>query len=141
MGGRQAKPPVEAGSTLKKPLLAVILVLASALAALVHWHLGGVHTQPEDFDSAVSKQRREAAVMNDPGCVRGGMAMRLQDTAALAGLSREQLVSILGQPDRSEPHLLTFALGQCHWDWRHSELAIWLDSSGLAENVAVRSAK
>lgn len=123
---------------MKKPLLAVILVFFSGIAALVQWYLGGVHAQPEDFDSAVWKQRREAAGMNDPGCIRGGMALRLQSTAALAGLSREELVSILGQPDRSELHLLSFALGQCHWDWRHSELAIRLDSSGLANKVAVR---
>ena len=122
-----------------KRLGIVLGVLVCITGASFYWLLAGVRVESQPFDSLTWKQLYETSQLNDPGCVRGGMALNLIDSGALVGVSRATVLFALGEPDSSQQHLLTFGLGQCHWDWRHSELAVWLNAAGLVKSTEIRS--
>jgi hypothetical protein len=117
----------------------VLAVLVCITGASLYWLLAGVRVESQPFDSLTWKQLYETSQLNDPGCVRGGMALNLIDSGALVGAPREKVLFALGEPDSSQHHLLTFGLGQCHWDWRHSELVVWLNDEGLVQSTKIRS--
>lgn len=114
----------------------VLLLLAAAacIGALV-W-MAVTYSSPscarEPFDqgrwlnSALS-----LAASNDPGCVRGGMAVDLLDRGALQNLSKRSVVELLGEPNSQHDTTYRYELGQCSgWGWQHSSLTLSFSSAG-----------
>lgn len=119
-------------------LLIAFGLLFIAGAMLLYRIFSGVHAEHQHFEAAAWKSLRDSAELNDPGCVRGGMAIDLVNSGVLIGLSRMELLMKLGDASESKPDLISFALGQCHWDWKHSELAVLIDPSSRVTKVEIR---
>lgn len=125
------------GPQMRKRLLTVLGLLLSFIA-LLYWFFTGIHAEHQNFDASVWMSLRESSEMNDPGCIRGGMAIHLVNEKVLLGLSKEELLVMLGSPSDSQPQLVSYALGQCHWDWKHSELAVRIDATGKVTDAEIR---
>lgn len=68
---------------------------------------------------------------NDPGCVRGSMALDLIESERLVGLRHVQVEELLGRP-RTDRGTWVYELGQCSgWGWHHSYLTVHFGAGGL----------
>lgn len=121
-----------------KGILLVLGILLSCAVAFVYWSLTGFHAQRQPFEATRWIDLREYAEINDPGCIRGGMALDLIRSELLMGLSKDSLRATLGDPGLSQSGMASYALGQCRWDWRHSELAVHLGESGTVTGAEIR---
>jgi hypothetical protein len=84
-------------------------------------------------------QRHSVAESGDPGCILGPMTSDLLQTGQLRGLSKTQVLQLLGPPDSKSSATLSYAIGQCHgWGWHHSELVLALSGAEVVSDVAVR---
>lgn len=108
---------------MRKHLAVAGSTFLTLTAVMVHSCFTSVQVERQSFDSASWKKLHDAALLNDPGCVRGGMALDLLKSKVLLGLRSEQVFAVLGRSETSEPEL-RFPLGQCHWDWKHSDLVV-----------------
>lgn len=117
--------------------LVVIGVSIAILVADAVWCAQAVRAAEEPFDAGRWQRLREQVQLNDPGCVRGGMALALVRTDMLFRLTRAEVIARLGAPDEGAAETQRYGLGQCHWDWRHSALVVGFDSSGRADRVGV----
>ena len=117
--------------------LVVIGVSIAILVAGFVWCAQAVRAAEEPFDAGRWQRLREQVQLNDPGCVRGGMALAVVRTDMLLRLARAEVIARLGAPDEGVAETLRYGLGQCHWDWRHSALVVGFDSSGRADRVWV----
>lgn len=122
---------------MRSTLLAAIVVSISALAAGVVRYFQSPQVAEEPFDAVRWQRLRDQSQLNDPGCVRGGMALALVRTDAMPRRTRAEVIALLGAPDEGAAETLRYGLGQCHWDWRHSLLVIGFDSYGRADRVGV----
>lgn len=113
-------------------------LLIIAISLFLCWVFTGVHAEHQSSEYLAWKNSRDSAEMFDPGCIRGGMALDLGSSEVLIGLSKDELFMKLGAPSASQPDLISFALGQCHWDWQHSELAVHIDTSGRVAKAVIR---
>lgn len=124
------------GNMRKYPLVAFSILVCSLLLAL-YWHFTRVHAEEEAFESIRWKERHTAAQLNDPGCVRGGMAVSLVQSKTLVGKTKPELLALLGDHDKADKNKLLFNLGQCHWDWKHNALVIRMDPRGYVREATI----
>lgn len=86
----------------------------------------GVDAERTTFSSVVWKERANVyAHGNDPGCVRGGMAIDIVSTNLLHGRLISEVISLLGEPDGKQDSIIHYELGQCSgFGWANSELQV-----------------
>jgi len=120
--------------------ITITAAIATAIAVLGGFHhFTSLQVQAEPFDKHQWRNRQTAAQQNDPGCVRGGMALTLLRNKSLNNRSRAQVLEQLGEADEKHQGQLHYSLGQCHWDWRHSALVITFDANGLVERTTIET--
>lgn len=122
---------------MRSKRLVVIDVSIAVLVASVVWYAQSVGAAEEPFDAARWPRLRDQVRLNDPGSVRGGMALALVRTDAMPRRTRAEVIARLGVPDEGAAETLRYGLGQCHWDWRHSAVVVGFDSPGRADRVGV----
>jgi hypothetical protein len=113
---------------------AALITVAAAYAA---WTFMGPSHPPETFSASEWAKRRDVyAVSNDPGCVRGGMALDLMDRQLLAGLQAAQVAALLGAPDHQAHRSWRYEIGQCSgFGWHSSQLVVKLGPTESVEHV------
>lgn len=121
--------------TLTRAVLATTVLVALG----IFHHFTSVHAEAEPFDREQWRARQAEARQNDPGCVRGGMALSLVRNGSLDNSSRNAVLALLGDTESSDDRQLHFSLGQCHWDWRHSALVVRVDAQGIVEDVSIEA--
>ncbi len=120
--------------------LRLVKALASVLIALVVVGYNYFHSpqmRPEEFKRLEWRERATLAGQNDPGCVRGGMARYLVESGKLVHLSEVATLELLGTPDTFGARQLRYSLGQCHWDWRHSQLRVTFNPDGFIASATI----
>lgn len=117
------------------------LIFSVALAFWVDFQ--GFDAKPASFDKNQWKIGREQIKQNgDPGCVLGGMANHLRRNNLLALMPLQELIALLGSPDRTESKDLYWEIGQCHGGgWKNSQLRIELDANGRAKDVHIQESR
>jgi len=115
----------------------VVIAVVTTLVYLFYLNFTAMHQPIEAFNSEEWKERSNEFLTNDPGCVRGGMALGLMDSRILIGLDKLAVLDLLGHPNRASATSLGYNLGQCHWDWKASLLEISFDNSLLVENTKI----
>jgi hypothetical protein len=129
--------------------LRVILSLPAACAAVilvyvlfVAWAFYyGVEAERAPFSSEAWKDRANVyAINNDPGCVRGGMALDIVATRMLQGKARVEMESLLGAADGTKSGEPYYELGQCSGlGWHDSILQVYFhDGSQVADTEIQR---
>lgn len=115
------------------------LVLMMAALAYARWAFLGPSHPPEAFVADEWRERLNViANSNDPGCVRGGMALDLIDRELLDKLQAIQVATLLGPPDQQSNSSWGYELGQCSgFGWHNSRLLVKLGSTGLVEQVEI----
>jgi len=119
--------------TLTRAVLATTVLVALG----IFHHFTSVHADAEPFDREQWRARQAEARQNDPGCVRGGMALSLVRNGSLDNSSRNAVLALLGDADKTGDRQLHYDLGQCHWDWRHSALVVSFNARGVVEDVSI----
>lgn len=109
-----------------------VIALVSC-AAFLYSSFTAMHEQERPFDTVQWRSLSHEARLNDPGCVRGGMALFLLSNDSLDGLLVASLKELLGEADTVLANQLHYALGQCHWDWRHSSLVVTLEEGRVSQ--------
>jgi hypothetical protein len=80
-------------------------------------------------------------ITNDPGCVRGGMALDLIQKEILKRKTKEQVAEILGIPDKISDTTFSYELGQCSGlGWHNSLLVIKFMNNSVHNLKIVRDA-
>lgn len=91
--------------------------------------------EAEPFSRNAWHQGAALSAVQDPGCVRGGMALDLLEKGRLLGLTQAEVIDLLGTP-ADQAREWRYALGQCSgFGWSHSELRISFDNRGKAMEV------
>ena len=119
-----------------KITLGVLVVISMALIP-VFWTFS-TPEQKRSFESDEWKQSLAVInQLNDPGCVRGGMALDLINNKRLVGLTKTQVAAMLGNPDESHVRRWLYSVGQCGFDWRQSFLMIRFDLNEKATYAGI----
>ncbi|WP_396268961.1 hypothetical protein [Ideonella sp.] len=116
-----------------------LCAFAVLLAALAYVNFTSVHADPEPFDAREWRRRAEQAKQPDPGCVRGGIALTLLDDRQLNKLGKNEVIARLGPAEVMRDDQLRYSLGQCHWDWRQSDLVITVAPDGAVVSVTIEA--
>lgn len=83
---------------MRSALLLASVVSVAAFAVVGFRYVTSVHEPEESFVAEQWVTRRAQLQLNDPGCVRGAMALSLIRTGALLKLTRVEVVGLLGAP-------------------------------------------
>lgn len=124
---------------MRKALALAAIVAVLAVAVMGYKHASAVHAKPESFNAHQWLERSDQTLQNDPGCVRGGMALTLMQSGELLDLTKERVIAQLGQAAAEQPDQLHYHLGQCHWDWRHSTLVVTFKPTGSVTGVSIEA--
>ena len=114
-----------------------LCTLAVLLAVLAYVNFTAVHAAPEPFNASDWRERAEQAKQPDPGCARGGMALTLLDDRLLNKLGKNEVIARLGPAEVMRDDQLRYTLGQCHWDWRQSDLVITVAPDGAVVGATI----
>lgn len=117
----------------------VVIAIITTLVYLVYLNFTAMHQPIETFNSREWKERSNEFLTNDPGCVRGGMALDLMESKIITGLDKPAVLEVLGKPNRAAATSLGYDLGQCHWDWKASYLEISFDNDYLVKKLKLIS--
>lgn len=113
-----------------------------AYAGYLAWSfVYGVQAERSPFSPAAWKEKANVyAHSNDPGCVRGGMALDIVATKLLQGKPITEVKSLLGEPDGTKEGLFYYELGQCSGHgWHNSVLQVsFLNSQQVADAAILR---
>ncbi len=75
---------------------------------------------------------------NDPGCVRGGMALDIIATDTVHRMPINDVASLLGEPDGKKESNIFYELGQCSgFGWQSTILQVNFNNEGLATNAVI----
>jgi hypothetical protein len=78
---------------------------------------------------------------NDPGCVRGGMALDLIEKEIIKGKTPKQVSETLGNPDKASGSTFSYELGQCSGlGWHSSILVIKFINNSVHKLTILRDA-
>jgi hypothetical protein len=124
---------------MRKALSLAAIVIVLAIAFIGYRHISAVHADPEPFNGHKWRERSDQTLQNDPGCVRGGMALTLTQSGGLLNLTKEKVLEQLGQAEAVQTSQLRYSLGQCHWDWRHSSLVVTFNPSGSVASASIEA--
>lgn len=118
--------------------------VAVAFVVLISWiawsfHFG-IDADVERFEADVWKARANVyAVSNDPGCVRGGMAVDLLERKLLGEKTMDEVYVLLGKPDKSENFSIAYELGQCSgFGWDSSVLTVRFDENRKVNRANIK---
>jgi hypothetical protein len=109
---------------VRKASALAIIVFVLGVAATGYRYVSAIQATPETFNTHQWRERSDQTRQNDPGCVRGGMALTLIQSGRLLDLSKEKVLEQLGQAEAEKVGQFRYSLGQCQWDWRHSTLVV-----------------
>lgn len=121
---------------LKSIFILLLLAIAAVVifvAALIWSYYFDVTSQVEPFSSSSWIELSDPYEgTNDPGCVRGGMALDLIQKEILKEKTKEQVREILGKPDDVSESKFSYELGQCSGlGWENSKLVIGFVKSSV----------
>lgn len=130
---------VRAGMSRTAKLSVFVLFAAiAAPAAWLSWSFNQLTVTPEPF---VSERWKELAFSgrgsNDPGCYRGAMALDAVKNRILLSKKPDDLVDLIGAPEKQMPEQWFYSVGQCSGDWVHNLLALTFGANGVVTNVEV----
>lgn len=114
-----------------------------ALGCTLAWSYNfGTEAERTAFISAKWKERANVyAYSNDPGCIRGDMALDIIATDMLIGKTVTDTRALLGEPNKSSADALYYELGQCSgFGWYESELVVTLSKSQQVSKVKISRA-
>jgi hypothetical protein len=113
-----------------------------SIASLAWSYYFGVTSEAEPFSSSNwIELSNPYKITNDPGCVRGGMAVDLIQKEILKGKTTEQALEILGNPDHISDSTFSYELGQCSGlGWHNSILVIKFMSNSVHNLKILRDA-
>lgn len=116
-----------------------IIALGCALAWSYNF---GTEAERTAFIPAKWKERANIyAYSNDPGCIRGDMALDIVATDMLIGKTVTDTTVLLGEPNKSSADALFYELGQCSgFGWYESELVVTLSKSQLVSKAKIARA-
>ena len=124
---------------MRKALALAAIAAVLAVAVMGYKHASAVHAKPEPFNAHQWRERSDQTLQNDPGCVRGGMALTLMQSGGLLDLTKEKVIAQLGHAAAEQPDQLRYHLGQGHWDWRHSTLVVTFKPTGSVAGVSIEA--
>ncbi len=67
------------------------------------------------------------------------MALTLLDDRLLNKLSKNEMIARLGPAEVMRVDQLRYSLGQCHWDWRQSDLVVTVAPDGAVVSVTIKA--
>ena len=111
-----------------------------AYAGYLAWSFAyGVEAERSPFSPAAWKEKANVyAHSNDPGCVRGGMALDIVATKLLQGKQITEVKSLLGEPDGTKEGLFYYELGQCSGHgWHNSILQVSFLNNQQVANASI----
>ncbi|MCZ8252046.1 MAG: hypothetical protein O9318_06225 [Hylemonella sp.] len=120
--------PKKIGSEVREASwIAIVIAVPLVLLIWFFWSFKYPSHTAEPFDAKAWKSAAPVyGASNDPGCVRGGMALTLIETELLAEKSPAAVTELLGEPERKSASSWRYQLGQCSgYGWSDSEL--WVD--------------
>lgn len=120
-------------SYLARPWTYVWAMALASCALFLYLNFAAMHEHEQPFDAVKWRGLSHEARLSDPECVRGGMALFLLSNDSLDGLPGPSVKELLGEADTILANQLHYALGQCHWDWRHSSLVVTLGEGGVSQ--------
>ena len=131
---------------MTKALRFILFALATCAAALlaygsyIAWSFHyGIEAERSAFSSTAWNDKANVyAHSNDPGCVRGGMALDIIATGLLQKKSLTEIKSLLGEPDGTMADGVYFELGQCSGlGWHNSILKIYFNKNQEFAKAAI----
>lgn len=111
-----------------------------AYAGYLAWSfVYGVEAERSSFSPTAWKEKANVyAHSNDPGCVRGGMALDIVATKLLQGKQIAEVKSLLGEPDGTKEGQFYYELGQCSGHgWHNSILQVSFLNNQQVANAAI----
>lgn len=121
--------------------ITVALILVIVIGG-IYLNFTAPHTEEQSFDSILWSKLKEEAMLNDPGCVRGGMALSLIRNERLTGLKKHEVVELLGEATSASTITeFRYSLGQCHWDWKHSSMVVRFNASDVVTTTFIEVGK
>ena len=114
-----------------------------ALGCALAWSYNfGTEAERTAFIPAKWKERANVyAYSNDPGCIRGDMALDIVATDMLIGKTVADTRALLGEPNKSSADALYYELGQCSgFGWYESELVVNFSKSQRASKAEISRA-
>ncbi|USR41203.1 hypothetical protein L1F06_007150 [Ectopseudomonas hydrolytica] len=123
-------------------VLLTIGTIVFFIAALTWSYYFDVISGAEPFSSSSWVERSNPyKITNDPGCVRGGMALDLIQKEILKSKTQKQVSEILGTPDKISDSTFSYELGQCSGlGWHNSILVIKFMNNSVHNLKIVRDA-
>jgi hypothetical protein len=126
-------------SLIARYTIALILII---VIGGIYLNFTAPHTEEHSFDSTLWSELKEESMLNDPGCVRGGMALSLIRNKRLTGLHISDVAELLGEANEpSTPTEFRYSLGQCHWDWKHSSMVVRFNVFSIVTNTFIEVEK
>lgn len=127
---------------MRRKIRILVIFILAVIGVGIYFNFTSLHTEEEPFDSARWKELNEQAVLNDPGCVRGGMALSLIRQERFIGNPKSEISNFLGEATTTpSDNEWRYGLGQCHWGWEHSSMVIKFNSHGLASHASIELEK
>jgi hypothetical protein len=127
----------------RRILIRIGMLFAFVLIVLIGWLVWffhfGVDARDERFEANLWNERANVySVSNDPGCVRGGMAVDLLKRNLLLAKSSAEVNELLGRPDKSDSASISYELGQCSgFGWESSILRVGFDENGKVKRAKI----
>lgn len=118
-----------------------IAVVALGLTFAWSFHFGTEAERTKFIPTEWKERASFYAYSNDPGCVRGDMALDIVSTDILIGKTVTETKSLLGEPNKSNADALHYELGQCSgFGWYESELVVVLSKSQRVSKAKITRA-
>lgn len=122
-------------SMIARITVALILVI---VIGSIYLNFTTPHTEEQSFDTTLWSELKKESMLNDPGCVRGGMALSLIRNERLTGLKKHEVDKLLGEATTpSATNEFRYSLGQCHWDWKHSSMVVRFNASDVVTSTFI----
>jgi len=127
---------------MRRKLRIIVISILALIGGGFYFNFTSLHTEEEPFDSARWKELNEQTVLNDPGCVRGGMALSLIQQKLVIGNPKSEIADFLGEATTTHSqNEWRYGLGQCHWGWEHSSMVIKFNTRGVASDISIELEK
>ena len=121
---------------IKMTLIGLMTFLLTAFP--IFWVFSGPVEKARNFESEDWKKSLLLIyATNDPGCIRGGMAVDLISNKRLVGFTQVQVAALLGNPQESHLRRWLYSLGQCGFAWGFSNLRVDFGTNGVVTNAAI----
>jgi hypothetical protein len=123
-----------------RTVVSIILGCALVYTAWLVWvFYYGVEAERTKFSPVAWKQKGNMySQNNDPGCVRGGMALDIVAEKLLQGKSKDEVKLLLGEPNNEKASVIYYELGQCSGlGWHNTALRVNFGNKQLVSNATI----